>query len=173
MFAGIVCTRVITRFVNRFQTLTSASRDRTSVAQGFASTMWERIIAFVRRDTCCCPTEVCAVLFLCFSCGDVTTRESAVSKRSNVILINVYFRTSCRGVRGHAKGKLFFELHGRPMFGAHVEQPNPNDMLLFDGPSLGFTMSTLPGFHNEYVLKHIIYILTITNQCRIKSWDVA
>jgi hypothetical protein len=77
--------------------------------------------------------------------GRAVARESAVSERSNTILIIVF----CRGVRGHAKGELFFELHGRPVFGGHVKQPNPNDLLLFDGPSLGPSMSTLPGVHHE------------------------
>lgn len=54
-----------------------------------------------------------------------------------------------RGMRGHAERKLFFKLHGRSMFGGHVQQPDTDDMLLFDGSSLGFTVSAVPGVEHK------------------------
>lgn len=58
-------------------------------------------------------------------------------------------------MRGYAKGELFFELYKRPVFGVHVKQSNPDDMLLFDGSSLGFAMPTLSGTEYQYVSEYL------------------
>lgn len=52
-------------------------------------------------------------------------------------------------MRGHAEGELLSELHGRPVFGAHVEQSDPDDMLLFDGSGVGTAVQTLPGAEHQ------------------------